>query len=599
MSGTINIPSGGIVTFAIKVNGTTIPDETNVLSIFVESAINSIPKANITIIDGEASKGTFQASSSDTFLPGAKLTIEAGYDSKNELIFSGMITGQSIRIDSDSGSVLIVECRSEAVKMIVGRKSLTYSKKTDSDIISSIIGNYSGLSSSVTSTSTEWPEQVQYDATDWDFILTRADANGLIVTASNSKIEVKKPNTDTSSRLTVRYGNNLLEFNANLNAINQLKSTKAITWDYKTQEVISGESTGEYSGPGNLTPKKLSEVIDAKNYQLQTSANLNDADLTNWTKASLIKNDYSKIQGEVKFQGTALVSPSNYITLEGVGTRFSGNHLVSGVTHNISNGNWITEASLGLSPIWFSEEKDVMAPPASGLLPGVRGLFNGVVKKMYEDPDNQFRILVDVPLYDSKGEGVWARLSNFYSTSGAGAFFLPEVGDEVILGCLNEDPRYPIILGSLYSNNKIKPYEGLQPNEKNSIKAIVTKSGMQVAFDDENKVFTITTPENNTLILSDKDKKVTLKDQNNNSVVMSDSGIILKSLKNITIDADQNVIIKGTQGITMESSSGDLEISGINIKQTADTQFSVQGGEMASVQAGGELTLKAAMIMIN
>ena len=55
---------------------------------------------------------------------------------------------------------------------------------------------------------------------------------------------------------------------------------------------------------------------------------------------------------------------------------------------------------------------------------------------MYEDPDSQFRILVSVPLFDPNGEGIWARLTNFYSTNGAGIFFLPEVGDEVVLGFL-------------------------------------------------------------------------------------------------------------------------------------------------------------------
>lgn len=599
MSGVINIPSGGNTTFSIKVNGTTIPDETRVMSILVESAINSIPKAKIVILDGEANKGTFRASSSDTFLPGSKLTIEAGYDSKNKIIFSGIITGQSIRIDPVLGSALIVECKDEAVKMIVGRKSLTFSKKTDSDIISSIISNYSGVSASVSSTTTEWPEQVQYYATDWDFILTRAEANGLIVTASNGKLTVKKPNEDTDSVLTIEYGNNLIEFNADLNAITQLKSAKAITWDYKTQEVISGESTGEYSGPGDLTSDRLSEVLDVKNYQLQTSANLTEADLTNWTKSSLIKSEYSKIQGEVKFQGTGLVSPSNYITLKGIGSRFSGAHLVSGITHNISEGNWVTEASIGLSPIWFSEEPDVMSQPTSGLLPGIRGLFNGTVKKMFEDPENQFRILVDVPLYDANGEGVWARLSNFYSTSGAGAFFLPEVGDEVILGCLNEDPRFPIILGSLYSSDKMKPFEGLEPNEKNTMKAIVSKSGISISFDDENEIFTITTPNKNTAIFSDKEKQITIQDENQNSIVMSEDGIKITSEKDITVQATEKLTLQGDQGVVIESSAGDVDISGLNVKVTAEAQYSVNGGEIAEINSSAELSLNSGMIMIN
>jgi len=492
-----------------------------------------------------------------------------------------------------------VDCRDEAVKMIVGRKSLSFAKKTDSAIISSIISKYSDISASVTSTETEWPEQVQYYATDWDFILTRAEANGLIVTVCNSKVSVKKPNADTSPKLEIAYGNNLLEFNADLDAVTQLKSAKATTWNYKTQELISSESSGTYTGPGNLPPDELSKVVGLENYQLQTNANLTEEDLTNWTKSSLLKREYSKIQGELKFQGTGIVTPSDYITLKGVGTRFSGDYIVSGITHNISEGNWVTEASLGLSPIWFSEEPDVMSPPASGLLPGIRGLFNGTVKKIYEDPNNQYRILVDIPLYDPNGEGIWARLSNFYSTNGAGAFFLPEVGDEVIMGCLNEDPRFPIILGSLYSDEKLKPYEGLEPNEKNSKKAIVSKSGVSITFDDENQIFTIETPNKNVAIFSDKDKSVSIQDENSNSIVMSSSGIVVKSEKDITIEASQNLTLKGDQGVKIESTEGDVSINGMNMRVNADEQYSVEAGETAQINSAELLSIQSELVMIN
>jgi len=598
MSASTEITSGGIATFTIKINGSTIPDELSVLSVHIEKKVNRIPTAKIVILDGEANTGTFSASSSATFVPGAEVRIEAGYDNKNTVIFSGVIMSQSIRIDSLIGSALEIECRDKAIKMIVGRKSLTYSNKKDSDIISSIIGTY-GLSSDVTATTTTWPEQVQYYVTDWDYILALAETNGLIVTAINGTVAVNAPDKSTTSVLMVTYGDNLLEFNAKLNAVTQLGNVTANAWDFKTQAVVNGQATPNVDGAGNLTSKKLSAVVGLSTFQLQTSAPLETADLTNWSKAQIIKSEYSKITGTAKFQGTHLVDPGKYMTFKGVGDRFNGDYLIAGVTHDLSQGNWISEVNLGLSPLWFTEEPDVMSPPASGLIPGVQGLFNATVKKMNDDPDSQYRVLVDVPLFDTNGAGIWARLSNFYSTSGAGAFFMPEVGDEVILGFLNEDPRYPVILGSLYSATKIKPFTGLDPNEKNSIKAIVSKSGISVQFDDENKIWTVATPNKNTIIISDKDKQITIKDENQNSIVMSNSGIDMSSQKSINISAQENVTIKGTQGITIQSSGGDVATKGMNIKESADMQYSAQGGQMAQVSGGMELTLKGAMVMIN
>lgn len=599
MSSSTNIPSGGLATFTVKVAGNTVPDEVNVLSVHIEKRVNRISSAKIMILDGEPNTGTFEASSSSIFVPGNLISIEAGYDSSNTVLFKGIITRQSIHIDNVIGSALEVECRDEAIKMIVGRKSLTFSQKTDSEVMSSIINSYNGLTADVSGTTTVWPEQVQFYVTDWDFILSLSEMNGLIVTTLNGKVAVFEPGANAQPVMAIGYGSGLMEFRADMNAVTQLENVKSSAWDYKNQVVASATAPNNYAGPGNISSKTLAEVVGLHEFQLQTTAPVQTEELSNWAKAQMLKSEYAKIQGEAKFQGTNLVDPGKYITLNGLGGRFNGNYLISGVSHDLSDGNWITEVSVGLSPFWFIEEPDVMAPPASGMLPGVRGLFNGTVKKMYGDPDSQFRILVDVPLFDQGGEGIWARLANFYSTSGAGAFFLPEVGDEVVLGFLNEDPRNPVILGSMYSNPKIQPYQGLQPNEKNSIKAIVSKSKINIEFDDENKVLTIQTPAKNTMIFSDQDKKITIKDEHSNSIELSAAGITIKSPKDINIHADQKVNITGTQGVTVQATAGDVDVSAINIKQEAESMFSAEGSMTAQIKSGMEMTLQSAMIMIN
>ncbi len=604
MAGTEIIANGGVVTFTVKVSGNTIPDEDRVHSIVIDQAVNRIPTARVVILDGDPADSeaqNFPASSGGTYLPGSPITIEAGYDSKNKEVFKGIITRQSITVDGLIGASLELTCRDESVKMTVGRKSLTFSKKKDSEIISSIVGNYGGITPSITATETTWPEQVQYYASDWDYVLTRAETNGMIVVPFNGKLTVGKPDADTSSVAEIAFGDNMLTFSGDMDSVTQLGSAKASSWDYKTQKIVTGESSNSTPGPGNLSSKKLSEVVGLSNFELGSTTPLASPDLVNWTKAALVKSSYSKIRADVKSKGSSLIQPGKYITINGMGDRFDGDHLVSGVIHEIGDGTWTTESTLGLSFNWFSEEPDVSAPLAAGLLPGTRGLYNATVKKMNEDPDSEFRIQVTIPLLDptEQGEGMWARLSNFYSTSGAGAFFLPEVGDEVIVGFLNEDPRFPVILGSLYSSNSLKPFSDLSPDEKNSKKAIVTKSELRIVFDDENKVLTIQTPGNNVMTFSDEDKKITITDQNENSIEMAEAGITMSSPKSITIKADQNVTIQGEMGVKIEASGGDVEVSGMNIKETADMKYSAEGSLQAQVQGGTELTLKGAMVMIN
>ncbi len=596
MNASAQLNSGSLISYVIKSAGKAIPESYEVYSISVDKAINRIGSATIVLLDGSAAEEDFEVSSSNTFVPGAEISIEVGYNNTNNQIFQGIVVRQTLRVDDDVGSALEVVCKHQAIKMTVGRKSASFKKSTDSSVISKLIGN-SGLSASVTSTSAKIPELVQYYCSDWDFMLSRTEVNGMIVSTSNGKVSVFKYDKNTNPVLEIKYGLDLLGLRADLNSVTQLSAVKASAWDYKKQKLLSVEKSNSVAGVGNLSGKKLAQVIGLPDYQLQTTAAIDNENLTAWAEGQLRKSEYSKIIGEVSCQGSSKLEPGTYISLAGLGARFNGNHIVSSVMHNIQDGNWVSEVGFGMSANWFVQEPDVMAPPASGLLPGVQGLYNGTVKKNYGDPDSEYRVLVDLPLFDSSGEGLWARLTNFYSTAGQGAFFIPEVGDEVIVGFLNDDPRFPIILGSVYSTKK-KPNSELKLDEKNSKKAIVTKSELQIVFDDENKKLTVSTPANNMAVFDDDKKQISLKDQHGNSIVMSESGIDISSPKKITLKAKDKVVVSGTKGVSVEASAGNVSVSGMNISENAKQQYSAKG-TMASVKGSASLTLKAGMVMIN
>ncbi|HLP56228.1 MAG TPA: type VI secretion system tip protein VgrG [Fluviicola sp.] len=582
-----------ISTFVIKINGTAVPGDVSVLSVSVTKKVNGMAKAVFTVLDGSADTGTFEASSSTLFVPGNLVTIEAGYNMQNALLFSGMITGQNLAIDQSVGSALVVECYDLAIKMTVARNCKTWFNTNDSTIIQSITQSYTGISAAVTSTAFAVPQQIQASVTDWDFIQSLAAANGMTATAVNNKLTVAPPDAQTATVAVITYGNNLMEFKAELNAIHQLSSVKVSSWDYPTQTVQSTEQGNPYAGPGNLSSQTLSQVVGLKEYPMETTASLDAQERSIQAKAELTKSNYAKITGKAKIQGTTLIEPASYIELAGLGTRFNGHHFVSGIEHTLSDGNWISEVALGMAP-----EKEIK-PQAISELPGIKGLYNATVKQMSQDPNNQYLILVTIPVLDPAGTGMWARLSQFYASSGAGAFFLPEVGDEVIVGFLDDHSGSPVILGSLYSNSKNKPYKTLQPQEKNPLKAIVSKSGIALMFDDENKILSLQTPANNTIVLSDNDKSLAIKDQNGNTFTLSESGIVMKSPNNITIQSDQTLKLSGSQGVQIETSAGDLSLQGMNISQTASQVYSANGAEMMDLKSGTEMTLRSAMILIN
>lgn len=591
-----DIQTGGIATFSILANGSPIPATYRVLSVNIEKAVNRIASARIVILDGDAASGEFEASSSSVFIPGNTISIAAGYGSFSQTVFEGIITAQQLRVDNQIGSTLEVVCHDKAVKMTVGRRCRSFAGQTDSEAINSIARSY-GFAAEVAATMVTQPQLVQYDATDWDFVLSRAEANGLVVATVNNKLSVFAPDANITPVLSVGYGMGLLEFHAKLDALTQLAAVTASAWDPQTQGLITTSAQMSEAGAGNLSSKTLSQVIGLEEYTLQTACAATPAELDQWSKAQLVKSGYSKIRGEATFQGSALAEPGRYITLQRLGDRFNGDHFIGTVTHDLADGNWTTRVSLGLSPTWFTELPDIMAPPAAGLLPGIGGLLHGTVKQVANDPDGQYRILVNIPLFDRNAQEAWARLAGFYSGSSAGTFVLPKPGDAVVVGFLNEDPRYPVILGNLYSSPAHPP--PLQPADQNPLKAIVTRSGISFSFDDAQKTMTLSTPAHNTITLDDQGQQISIADQYGNSILLSAGGITLNSPQNISIQAGQSVSISGTHGISLQSTGGDVTVEGTNIQQTANSSYSATGATAANISATGNLTLKGAMIMIN
>ena len=591
-----NDNSSNVVKLTILSSGSEIKDTYQVMGITVESAVNKIPYAQILFADGKMSKGKFEISESDDFKPGNEVEIKAGYGSSDTTIFKGIVIKQGISISKTGYSKLIVECKDKAVKMTIARKNANYLKKKDSDIISEIVGNNSGLSCDVKSTSVQFDEIVQYYSTDWDFVLARSEVNGFVIITEDGKLTIKPPDTGQSASLKVEYGSELMEFHGDLDSENQISEITAVSWDQASQKIVEQKgSAPSLNSQGDLDTKKLSEVLGCSDFRLQSSGTIDQDAVKAWADSGLLKSGLSRIKGRMKFQGNSDAKPGAIVELSGVGKRFDGDVYLSGVNHTITEGNWITEAGFGFSNKWHTEEKKVSSPPASGFLPGIQGLYIGKVMKLDEDPQGENRIQVSIPVLKAETEGIWARLSSFHASSGFGSFFIPEIDDEVIVGYFNSDPSHPVVLGSLYSSKLKPPYE---LTKDNYTKAVVTKTKMKIEFDDENKVITIDTPGSNKIVISDKDKSILLEDQNSNKIELGSDGITLDSPKDIKISAKGKISLDAVDQISV-SSKADVNADGMNVNISAKTGAVVKGNATAELSASGQTTVKGAMVMIN
>lgn len=575
------------VSFELLSKGKSVSPGYQVLSISVTKEVNRIPTAVIVLRDGESAGETFPISDGEDFVPGNEIEIKAGRDGKNDTLFKGVITAHRIKVAGNGVSTLTISCKDKSVKMTVGRHSKYFEDSKDSDAISEVLGAY-GLAGDVDATQLKHKEIVQHNATDWDFVLTRADMNGMLVLADDGKVNVKKPDTGAKAELTLVYGATIYEFEAELDARSQYKSVKAVSWDYAGQAITEAVSdSAPFKEPGNIDGAKLADAVGPSELVLRHSGQVLTPELQAWADACMLKSRLAKIIGRARFEGFSKIKPGKMVELKGVGARFNGGVYITAVRHELVDGAWYTNAQFGLSSEWFSARPDVSDLPAGGLMPAIHGLQIGKVVALEGDPDGEDRIQVTLPVIDPAGNGVWARLASLDAGANRGWVIRPEIDDEVIVGFINADPRDAVVIGQLHSSNKPSPIPGADDNH---IKGYTSRSEMKVTFDDENIVLTIETPAGNSIVVTEKDKSIVITDQNKNLLEMAPGGITIKSPKDIKIEASGKIDIKASMDLSME---------GLNIKGKANAQLKMEGQAGSELSSSAITTVKGSMVMIN
>ena len=229
-----------VATFNLLVNGKEVDPTYKLLSLSVMKEVNRIPMAKIIIRDGDASKQNFEISNKDDFIPGNKIQINIGRDSKNTTAFKGIITKHAVKVKANGHSQLLLECQDEAVRMTIGRHSRYYIKLTDNQVFDELVKPYS-LKADAAKTKLQHKELVQHHISDWDFFILRAEANGMLVFVENGVVKAAKPIIQNTETLQVNYGSSVLEFESEMDASLQLSDVKTKAWDYTNQKLFNAE----------------------------------------------------------------------------------------------------------------------------------------------------------------------------------------------------------------------------------------------------------------------------------------------------------------------------------------------------------------------
>jgi uncharacterized protein involved in type VI secretion and phage assembly len=177
------------------------------------------------------------------------------------------------------------------------------------------------------------------------------------------------------------------------------------------------------------------------------------------------------------------------------------------------------------------------------------GVYPGLVLDV-RDPDGQGRVRVTLPWASDSGSEryeAWARQATLMAGAGRGTWFVPDPGDEVLVGFEAGDPRRPYVLGALWNGRDQTP-ESMDRAGRNEVRVIHSRSGHQVRFEDRagRETLVVSTPGGQKITLQDAPASVEVADANGNTVTLGTSGITVSASGKVTVTGSTVEISAGT-----------------------------------------------------
>lgn len=233
----------------------------------------------------------------------------------------------------------------------------------------------------------------------------------------------------------------------------------------------------------------------------------------------------------------------------------------------------------------------------------VHGVVVGIVQDI-QDPEGLGRVKVDFPWLGGDEEATagqedqdrahsyWARVASFMAGGGRGAFFIPEVGDEVLVAFEYGDPSRPFVIGALW-NADDQPPESMDGEGQNNIRAIVSRSGHRIVLNDSDDAPSITIVDKtgeNSIFIDSANNALEIKVAQDMTITVG-GNLTITAGGDLEIEAGQNLKAKAGQALELEAGTDGKFEAGVNLDLAAGANFTGEGGAQS--------TLKGAAVSVN
>ncbi|MEU5283098.1 VgrG-related protein [Streptomyces sp. NPDC020755] len=587
----------------------------------------------------------------------ARLLARAGGGTEPKPLLEGVVTALEVELD-ESGTFTVVRGLDESHRLFRGRRVASYQNMTLADICGQV-AQRAGLKPGPVDIAGPVLEHIaQPNITDWEFVRGLAEEAGAQAYVRDGQLHITKPAEaggapDASARadrdpLVLELGSNLLRCRAGVSAAEQVSEVEVRGWDVRAKQPLVGRAPAGSSPTLELgvTAAEVSAPFGEARFVVTDAAYGAQAQVDQAAKALAERIAGSFAELEAVIRGNPEVRAGSAVALNAVGAPFEGRYTVTTSRHvfDAVRGyeTWITVSG--------QQERSLFgltggSPAAAG---GGRcaGLVSGTVTDT-QDPEGSGRVKVRFPWLSDEYASDWARTAQSGGTGG-GEAFIPEVGDEVLVGFEHGHLDRPYVLAGLY-NGQDRPGGGGSPSAgtpgapgtpsaSSASSAFSASGGAGGAGGGDALVDPTTGAVNRRAFASKSGNQLELLDAANGpqgvrlrtgdgkltiDLDRKGTAIVIGSDGSVTIEAKEQVSIRAADGVALEAGRGALELSGESVTLTARKGVSVDGGtgkvgiaaqgpvevrggevtvegsRRTEIRSGGSVNVNASMIKLN
>ena len=535
--------------------------------------------------------------SSKNFL-GETLTIQTrsldAFGGYKELEFKGVVTQvKTIKgHEASSGDSVVIKAQSPSFLADDGPHYASHNDVSLSEIIEKTFNDYDKSKLEVLVQPKNNPTlhySVQHNESAYDYASRLAAQYGEWFYYNGSQLVFGTPDT---KELALTYGFDLKEYHLSL--LPQSHNYKYFSNDYLLNEVHEKDAKEVTSGANGYSGFVSNKANSIFNKETKIWHNLYNDPKAKQRLDSSIEAQKKAIEiKQVKLNG---VSDNPGVTLGSIVTVEGANYRITNITHtNNENGDYQNRFEAITADFDAYPNTNINAYPKSETQTAI------VMENA--DPEELGRIRVQFPWQKITGEMTpWIRIVTPHAGGDKGFHFIPETGEEVLIGFEGGNAEHPYMMGSLYNGSG---KAGAFQNSSNAIKAIQTRSGNKIILNDDSGSIDIV-DSNGSCIKMDgagnisitASKKIKMLAQDIEFIARHNLSAIAGNIATLSArpgdgGGEGQVIVSAEKDLNIESKTTNasintkekFEIKSKSIDITAENDLKLNGGQMADFVA--------------